>query len=47
MTNKHSKDRPRNPMPERIEASPSKVARVILNAPRKKQSEWRYLKKGK
>ena len=34
------------PMPEPIPDTPRNLARIALNTPPKKASEWRYLKKG-
>lgn len=46
---KSSKKRPRGrpvekPYPERIDASPEKIAETVLRMPPKKRGEWRYEK---
>ncbi len=41
MTAKRKRGRPANPMPEHIDASPERIARVILSAPSPKK--WPYL----
>ena len=34
-----------HPMPEQIPDTPDNLARIILNTPPKKESEWEYSKK--
>ena len=46
---KDSQKRPRGrpvekPYPERIDASPEKIAETVLRMPPKKRGEWRYEK---
>lgn len=38
---------PKYPMPERIDAEPEEIADVVMRAPNKPKSEWRYLRDGK
>ena len=48
MTKKEKKvGLPRNPMPDRINATPDQILDAVLKTPPKKANEWRYLKKGK
>ena len=49
-THKTNQKRPRGrpvekPYPERIDASPEKIAETVLRMPPKKKGEWRYEKK--
>ena len=34
--------RPPRPMPERVNASPEAVARMLVSTPPKKDEDWRY-----
>ncbi len=43
---KRKRGRPvKYPMPERIDATPEEIADVVMRAPNKPKSEWRYLKR--
>ena len=41
---KRGPGRPPRQMPEKIDASPDEVARMLMQAPPKKKEDWRYLK---
>ena len=45
MDQKRRPGRKPRPMPERIDASPEAVARMLVTTPPKKDKDWRYLKK--